>query len=260
MRASARPQRLRLSDRRPGLCRARRPAHPRRPRPALPAAWRALRGRRRPSRRRWPRPRPAGSPRAPRRRSPGRTAGCGRGARSADPARAQLGDQLAGQPRLADPRLAGDRDQLRHPLASRSAVDQAQQVEVVLPAHEARRLLRPLGAAGHGAPHEEGCRKALRVDRGSLLELGCAAGARRPLPDEDLAGSGRLLQASRCVDCFAGHREVAGALEASTSPVSTPTRRASPSPSAPTRSVRARAAATARSGSSPYERGLRTPP
>ena len=128
--------------------------------------------------------------------------------------RAQLGDQLAGQPRLADAGLAGDRDQLGHPLASGSAVDQPQQVEVVLAGPtKRRRLLRPLGAAATARQTRSGCREALRVDRASVLELGGAAGARRSLADQDLAGCGRLLQASRGVHRLAGDREVAGALE-----------------------------------------------
>ena len=179
------------APRRRGPCREGvRRARPRRRRPALrePLGERVVDARR-PSPRRWRRPRRAGSRRAPRRRSRGRTAGCGpRRLRRRVGRRAQLGDSSLGEPRLADPGLAGDRDQLGHPLAGGSAVDQ-------LAAGRGRRRGRRSGRRrpacrsvprGHGAPDAEGLPGSPCVDRPRPLELGRrgrpARFARRPAP------------------------------------------------------------------------------
>ena len=57
-------------------------------------------------------------------------------------------DQLGGEPGLSDAGLAGDRDELRHPRAGRTAIDEAEQVEVVFAADERRRREAPARAVG----------------------------------------------------------------------------------------------------------------
>ncbi len=121
----------------------------------------------------------------------------------------QMVVQVEHEPRLADARLAHDRDQARRPVADRALEQVVQQLPFADPADERRRVvLLPLGGVGaHGRRHErhEGVCLALHPCRRQRLVVHDVAG--RPLgrfSDDHRALGCERLQPRGGVDDVAG--------------------------------------------------------
>ncbi len=121
----------------------------------------------------------------------------------------QTGEQLVGEPRLADPRLPGDRHEDGHPGRGRAGEALAQDRHLARSPDERDRPARgPGGESFHrvrGQVHQE----ALRADVPALAERDLRLGERvRRLAHEHLAGSGRGLEPGRRVHDRPGDQEL----------------------------------------------------
>ena len=125
------------------------------------------------------------------------------------------GPELPHEPCLADSRVAHDRDQVRLAAIDRVAVARPQELQLPLPADEGGS--QPTHAAGahegEGAdetPAGDAVGLSLGLDGARLVELeGASHDGNSPLADEDLPGSGSLLEPGADVDRIAGHERAA---------------------------------------------------
>ena len=120
-------------------------------------------------------------------------------------------DELAGQPALADTRLAVDREDVRAAVAQRSLVRVLEQLELGLAADERGTDVDvPLVDRAENAPGAHRSAHALELERARVLdEQPSASEAVRGRADENLARHRHLLEARREVHGFArGERRV----------------------------------------------------
>ncbi len=121
-------------------------------------------------------------------------------------------DELVGQPALADPRVAVDRDDVRPAFGGRALVHGAEQSELGVAAHHRPAEPHVGGFAGsteHGRSHDR-LGLALQGEVATLAEPESANRAAGPVGGQDLAGFGGGLQPGRGVDDVAGHHRLAG--------------------------------------------------
>ncbi len=121
----------------------------------------------------------------------------------------QTGEQLVGEPRLADPRLAGDRHEDGHPGRGRAGEALAQDRHLARSPDERDRPARGPGGEPldrvRGQVHQE----ALRADVPALPERDLGLGERvRRLAHEHLSGSGCGLEPRRRVHDRSGDQEL----------------------------------------------------
>ena len=134
-------------------------------------------------------------------------------AAAADDRRLDRGQKLRGQPRLADARVADDRDQLAALLGLHTLPRLPEERELALASDE-QRLVPPLRRLAHAQEPvgRDRLGLALQLERLDRLDLDCVAGEReRRRSDQHLARLGRLLQPRRDVDRVAGRQPLLGA-------------------------------------------------
>ena len=125
--------------------------------------------------------------------------------------------ELARQPALADPGLAVDREDMGPPVPNRPHQRVLEELELGLPADEGRRdgsRLRPAVDRGERPVGGDRPAESPQLERAGVLCLDPALGeAVRCVPDQDLAGAGRLLKAGRDVDGRAGREGRVGLVD-----------------------------------------------